>query len=223
MRHLLLFCILFFSASCANAFSPPTVQVKEDHFVGRYWNPLPDEIVARIKGKSWKENCPIPLADLAYVQVTHWNQAGEELTGELVYHVNLAPEIIEIFHELYDAKFPIEKMILIDDYNADDDLSIEDNNSSAFCFRSKNGRPGVCSPHSYGGTIDINPLLNPYVKETTILPKAAAPYLDRTQNVPGMIKEGDACYNAFMKRGYTWGGHWITSKDYQHFEKMPLE
>ncbi|MDF2803281.1 MAG: hypothetical protein K0S61_3184 [Anaerocolumna sp.] len=27
------------------------------------------------------------------------------------------------------------------------------------------------------------------------------------------------CYNAFTKRGFTWGGSWKSIKDYQHFEK----
>ncbi|MDU6249150.1 MAG: M15 family metallopeptidase [Paeniclostridium sordellii] len=34
-----------------------------------------------------------------------------------------------------------------------------------------------------------------------------------------MIKKGDACYEAFIKRGWTWGGDWKSLKDYQHFEK----
>ncbi|MGD2168840.1 MAG: M15 family metallopeptidase [Chlamydiota bacterium] len=188
-------------------------------FLGQYWNPLPESIVERIKGKSWNSDCPIPLEDLAYVQVSHWNYNNEIVTGELIYHKTLALEIIEIFQELFEAKFPIEKMVLIDDYNANDDLSMEDNNSSAFCSRAVVGYSGVFSKHSYGGTIDINPLINPYIRGNTVLPKGSEPYLDRTLDIPGLIKEGDVCYQAFIKRGYTWGGHFISLKDYQHFEK----
>ncbi|PIS01281.1 MAG: hypothetical protein COT84_03175 [Chlamydiae bacterium CG10_big_fil_rev_8_21_14_0_10_35_9] len=196
-----------------------TSTVISGEFLGQCWNPLPESIVKRIKGKSWNSDCPIPLEDLAYVQVSHWNYNNEIVTGELIYHKTLALEIIEIFQELFEAKFPIEKMVLIDDYNANDELSMEDNNSSAFCSRAITGKPGVFSKHSYGSTIDINPLINPYVRGSTVLPKGSEPYLDRTLDIPGLIKEGDVCYQAFIKRGYTWGGHWSSLKDYQHFEK----
>ncbi len=195
--------------------------VNKGDFKVQAYSPLPEAIIERIKGKSWKEDCPIPLNDLAYVVVTHWNLNNELIQGELIWHKNLATEIVDIFYELYEAHYPIEKMVLIDDYDADDELSMADNNSSAFCSRPITGKTDVFSKHSYGGTIDLNPLFNPYVKGDLILPRNAGPYVDRTQDRPGLIKEGDACYTAFTKRGYTWGGHWQSLKDYQHFEKDP--
>lgn len=200
---------------------PPSQAIEKGNFTGKWWNPLPESIVERIQGKSWNEACPIPIKDLAYIRVTHWKFKNEVKTGEIIFHKNLAQEITEIFLELFDAHYPIEKMVLIDDYDANDDLSMEDNNSSAFCSRAITGKPGTFSKHSYGGTIDINPLTNPYVKGQVVLPKGADKYLDRTQVIPGMIKEGDPCYNAFINRGYAWGGHWTSLKDYQHFEKDP--
>lgn len=197
----------------------PTYQCQSNDFYGAYWNPMPDIILERIIGKSWKTDCPVSLDDLAYVQVTHYNDDGKLVTGELIYHKTLAIEIIEIFQDLYEGDFPVHKMVLIDDYNADDDLSMEDNNSSAFCSRSITGRPGVFSKHSYGTTIDINPKVNPYVKGDTVLPSGSAKYIDRSLDEPGMICPGNVCYQAFISRGYTWGGHWTSLKDYQHFEK----
>ncbi len=199
----------------------PAYTVHKEHFTAQYFSPLPDVVIERIKGKSWKEDCPIPLDDLAYVVVTHWNLNNELVQGELIWHKNLATEIVDIFYELYHAQYPIEKMALIDDYDADDELSMTDNNSSAFCSRPIIGKTDTFSQHSYGGTIDINPRLNPYVKGNTVLPRNATRYVNRTQDQPGLIKEGDACYTAFVDRGYTWGGHWKTLKDYQHFEKDP--
>ncbi|ADI38025.1 putative uncharacterized protein [Waddlia chondrophila 2032/99] len=214
---------LVFSEAYSNHVSVPNQEIISKQFAARFWNPLPDSIVERITGNSWNTDCPIPLEDLAYIQVTHWNNEGEVCIGELIYHKNLALEIIEIFQELFEANFPINKMILIDNYRSNDELSMEDNNSSAFCSRSITGKPGVFSKHSYGGAIDINPLLNPYVKGNVILPKGSEIYLDRSLEAPGLIHEGDVCYRAFIKRGYTWGGHWISLKDYQHFEKDPLQ
>ena len=73
--------------------------------------------------------------------------------------------------------------------------------------------------HSYGLAIDINPLINPYVKGDYISPKEAKPYVDRSQIKLGMIDKDDLCYKLFTKYGWKWGGIWNTVKDYQHFEK----
>lgn len=199
----------------------PSQVINEGDFTGKIWSPLPLSIQERISGKSWNEKCPVPLKDLAYIQVTHWNFKGEMTTGEIVFHKNLAEEITKIFQTLFTEHYPINKLLLVDDYNADDDRSMEDNNSSAFCSRAITGKPGSFSKHSYGGAIDLNPLQNPYVKGKVVLPAGAESYLDRTQDVPGLIKEGDICYKAFTERGYSWGGHWNSLKDYQHFEKDP--
>jgi hypothetical protein len=90
---------------------------------------------------------PIPIEDLAYVQVSHYDLKGKICSGELVVHKKLAEPVMQIFKDIFEAKFPIEKMRLIDEYDADDDRSMEDNNSSAFCYRSITNRPGVVSNH----------------------------------------------------------------------------
>lgn len=183
-----------------------------------YYNPIPSDIVQKMIGKSYKENCPIPVTDLAYVKVTHYNLKGEICSGELVVHKKIAAAIMEIFQDIYFAKFPIEKMHLIDEYDADDDRSMEDNNSSAFCFRSITNRPGVVSNHGLGLAIDINTRFNPYVKGDAISPSNARKYIDRSLNEPGMIHPQGAVVMAFKKRGFSWGGDWKALKDYQHFE-----
>lgn len=179
-------------------------------------------ITAEIQEKmrySWKENNPVPLQDLRYITVLHWGFDQQIHRGELVVHKNLAQEVIEIFEELFNEKFPIEKMVLIDAYLANDEASMEDNNTSAFCSRPVTGTTNRFSKHSYGIAIDINPKINPYVKGDTVLPKSGRDYLDRTQAIPGMINEDSACYKIFKKRGWEWGGDWTRLKDYQHFEK----
>ena len=124
--------------------------------------------------------------------------------------------------ELYDAKYQIEKIKLIDDYDANDDKSMADNNSSAFCYRVVDGTD-VLSDHSYGMAVDINPLYNPYVRteygDRNILPVNATEYADRTKDFAHKIEKGDICYNAFIKRGFKWGGEWEGTVDYQHFYK----
>lgn len=181
---------------------------------------ISDALFARMNGKTYSAQCTVPRDELRYVRVLHVNAEGETLTGEMVVNAAIADEVCEIFRELYDARYPIERMRLADDYNAVDEASMEDNNSSAFCYRPIEGtnRP---SKHALGMAIDINTLYNPYYRysDGEVLPVTGAPYLDRSQSFPYKIEEGDLCYRLFTERGYTWGGHWSSVKDYQHFEK----
>lgn len=158
-------------------------------------------------------------ADLSYVQVPLFGFDGQEHIGELIVHQAVADEVEAIFMEIFRARFPIEKMRLIENYGADDNASMEDNNSSAFCYRFAVAKPNILSKHSFGLAIDVNPLYNPYVKKDLILPKSGAQFADRSIVVKGMILPGDACHQAFCKRGWTWGGSWPDRQDYQHFEK----
>ena len=36
---------------------------------------------------------------------------------------------------------------------------------------------------------------------------------------PDKIAEDAPCCREFLRHGFTWGGHWKSLKDYQHFEK----
>lgn len=181
---------------------------------------ISDELFERMSGKTYKAGCTVSRDDLRYVRVLHANAAGEVLTGELVVNVAIADEMCEIFRELYDARYPIERIRLADDYDGVDEASMEDNNSSAFNFRPIEGS-GSPSRHGVGMAVDINTLYNPYYRfsDGTVLPVTGAPYLDRSQEFPYKIAVGDLCYRLFTEHGYTWGGHWNSVKDYQHFEK----
>ncbi len=189
-----------------------------------YYEKLSDEIKARINGKSYAKDCTVPYSDLRYVRVLHYGFDGEVHEGELIVNKAIAEDIVEIFQELYEIKYPIEKMVLVDEYDADDNASMADNNTSAFNYRVVEGTDRI-SMHGYGLAIDINPLYNPYVHtikgKKVITPVNGARYADRSLDCEYYIKKGDALYNAFIKRGFTWGGAWKNSKDYQHFQKEP--
>lgn len=183
---------------------------------------ITDDILTRIENKSYKEDCTIPLHELSYIKVLHYGFDGEIHEGELIVNQEIADDVIDIFKELFEAEYPIEKMVLIDEYEADDNLSMMDNNTSSFNYRVIQGSDSL-SNHAKGMAIDINPLYNPYVRVrdsgTTIFPETAKEYTDRDIECAYYIKKDDVCYNAFTKRGFTWGGDWNTVKDYQHFEK----
>jgi hypothetical protein len=165
---------------------------------------------------SWRTGCPVPLSDLRYVLVDYWGLDGREHRGELVVHADWAVAITEVFEDLFEAGFPIERMVLIDEYEGDDRRSMAANNTSAFNCRVVSGTTRW-SEHAYGRAIDINPVQNPYVSGATVQPPAGAAYLDRTLDLPGMIHSGDAVVTAFDTIGWGWGGDWTNSKDYQHF------
>ena len=188
-----------------------------------YQQEITDDIFDRIEGKSFKANCTTSRDDLRYLRVLHYNKEREVQEGELICHKDIADDLLVIFQELYKAAYPIERMVLIDEYDADDEASMRANNTSAFNFRPASGMRRLSS-HSTGMAIDINPLYNPLVKErggrTLFYPSNAGAYIDRTKYFPYKIEKGDLCYRLFKKYGFSWGGDWRRSKDYQHFEKQ---
>ena len=187
-----------------------------------YQQELTDDIFVRIVGISFKADCTTSWEDLRYLRVLHYNKEREVQEGELICHKDIAGDLLVIFQELYKAAYPIERMVLIDEYDADDEASMRANNTSAFNFRYASGMKRLSS-HSMGMAIDINPLYNPLVKErgghVLFYPSNAEAYIDRTKYFPYKIEKGDLCVRLFKKYGFSWGGDWRSSKDYQHFEK----
>ena len=187
-----------------------------------YISEIPDDIFAKMQGKSYKEDCTVPREDLRYVHVRHMGFDGEAKDGELVVNKAIADDVLAIFEELYKADYPIEKVRLVDEYDADDEASMRDNNSSAFNFRFISHTTRI-SRHGLGMAVDINTRYNPYVKtvdgKLSIEPANGADYVDRSKDFPHKIDHEDLCYKLFKEHGFTWGGDWTHSKDYQHFER----
>lgn len=187
-----------------------------------YATEITDDIFTRINGVSYQENSEISRENLRYLRVLHIGTNGNTYIGEIIVNESISEDVLEIMQELYRAAYPIEKMVLIDEYGGDDEASMEANNTSAFNYRNISGS-GKLSKHSYGLAIDVNPLYNPYVKNTadaTICqPQNALDYIDRSREFSYKIDENDLCYQLFTAHGFTWGGSWNSVKDYQHFEK----
>ena len=166
---------------------------------------------------SWREGCPVGLDALRLLTLSHWNYDGGVSTGELVVHVDFAEGMVDVFASLYDANFPIQRMELVDRFSGDDDLSMAANNTSAFNCREVAWKPGVWSNHALGTAIDINPLVNPYVSNSRVLPPEGAQFADRSSETLGGIYPGDVATTAMSQLGWIWGGTWSPAKDYQHF------
>ena len=170
----------------------------------------------RKKMVSWHPGCPVHITNLRLVTVTHWSFDGKVRTGKLVVHRDVAGDVVTVLHKLFDARFPIRRMKLVDAYGGSDFRSIEADNTSAFNCRYVDGTTRW-SEHAYGRAIDVNPIENPYVSGGTTSHPASRPYLDRSKPKKGMIRDGDVVVRAFASVGWGWGGHWSGVKDYQHF------
>jgi hypothetical protein len=166
---------------------------------------------------SWRPGCPLAVEDLRAIDASHWGFDGAVHEGRIVVAESLVDDVTGVLRELFDARYPIERMEPVDMYGGDDLASVAANNTSAFNCRLATGSTSSWSEHAYGRAIDLNPLVNPYVVGDDVIPEASRPYLDRTRTDQGMIHEGDPAVLAFKSRGWVWGGHWKTSKDYQHF------
>ncbi len=216
---------------------------------GFFYQPLTDPVIAKITGISYPvseavapalaqtavnligagETPAVSLEELRYMNVLYYDFEGEIKIGELICNRGIADDLMEIFYELYLNEYRIERIRLIDEYGGDDTASMEDNNTSCFNYRVVDGTASL-SKHALGCAIDINPFYNPYVVynrdgsgETYISPKGSEIYADRSRNFPYKIDESDLCYQLFKEHGFTWGGSWNSSKDYQHFQKVVVE
>jgi len=178
-----------------------------------------ETVTAERLGKSWREGCPVGPDQLRLVRLSVLGFDGRVHRGELVVATDVVRDVVGTFAELYYNRYPIERMITVEKYDADDDASMAANNTSAFNCRPITGGT-AWSNHSYGRAIDINPVQNPYVSSSgNVYPPNGAPYVDRTRTDPGLIHADDSTVRAFERRGWDWGGYWDTPIDYQHFEK----
>lgn len=173
----------------------------------------------QLRMKIMDKGLSMDLNDLVYVRLRYWGFDDKTHVGIVIIHRELAQDILDVFSILYQHKFPIESMKLMDNFHQDDEASMAANNTSSYNHRKVTGHPGIYSQHSYGRAIDINPLQNPYVKKSLVLPKGASAFVNRQQPSPGKITRDSLIYQAFNQRGWDWGGNWYDVQDYQHFEK----
>lgn len=190
---------------------------------------IPQDVRQVMAGKSMPSGASVGYDDLSYLTIPYYNFNYEISTGHMIVSNTVADEVLDIFAELFDIKYPIEKMEIIDYYGADDYASIDDNNTSAFNYRLSTDGSGRLSNHARGLAIDINPKINPYVKSNgTGSHSNAKEYWSRdytkwTNAVDraAYIGPENKIYDIFMNEhsGWEWGGSWSSYRDYQHFQK----
>lgn len=202
---------------------------EEAAFMDFYWENLNEEVKERITGYSYPDTTePIEITyeDLAYVHIRYCDFDNQDQEGEIICNKKIADDLVEIFQELYNNRYQIEKIKLIDEYQGDDMSSMTDNNTSSFNYRVVSGKKKL-SNHAYGLAIDINPRYNPYIfyqnGEKQVQPLNGVEFVDRGKDFAHKIDHEDLCYRLFIEHGFTWGGDWKNVKDYQHFQKTEVK
>lgn len=204
---------------------------------------IPEDIKEKMEGVSMQHLTGITYDDLSYLTIPYYDFEGNKKNGHMVVNKKLADEVLLIFQELFEIKYPIEKMEIIDEFSGNDkkvgaDLdyaSIDENNTSSFNDRNSID-PGVSnstnpSLHASGQAIDINPQINPYINsdKTSAHPNAQKYNTNRDTKEGWTDVEKAACitedseiYKIFTKYGWKWLGNKDNTGDTQHFYKEDL-
>ncbi len=177
--------------------------------------PISDDFRALMEQTTWEPDCPVAIEDLRKLTLRYVDFDGVDHEGEMIVHVDVAEDLLGVFVEIHARGFPIERMEPIEHFDGDDDASMAANNTSTFNCRPITGSDSW-SEHSYGWAVDINPIQNPYERDGEILPPEGEPYLDRSNERPGMVTR-PGVVDLFDDLGWGWGGDWDSLVDYMHF------
>lgn len=183
---------------------------------------IPHTLEAEMRGTTWRPVCPVNLNELRLLTLRYWDFDGAVREGPMVVNERVAADVVWVFRQLFEARFPIKRMHLARRYRPNhDDPNDRRDYTAAFNCRpviTPRGPLGTWSQHSYGWAIDVNPLQNPFVAaDGYVRNRNARPYRDRALDLPGMIRPGDVVVRAFAAIGWAWGGYWSSGQDYMHF------
>ena len=175
-------------------------------------------------GLSWRPGCPVQPTDLRLLRLSYWGFDGAGHVGEMVVNAKIASKVVGAFRTLWNEKFPINHMETAERYVSPDNINPDgswkpgpdvpdtvDDTSSFLCRTATDSTS--TSMHAYGLAIDINPVQNPYVKGSEVIPVNGS----RDAAAPGTIVAGGVVVTAFATAGLIWGGTWSSLKDFMHF------
>jgi len=167
---------------------------------------------------SWHRGCPVAPSQLRRLQVDYWGFDRRRHSGAVIVNATAVADLTKVFRRLYAARFPLRRLRSIDAYRASDERSLAADNTAAFNCRYVVGPgPKRWSSHAYGLAIDVNPVENPYLESGRVHPRAGRRYLDRSNVRRGMAVRSGILVRAFAAVGWSWGGRWTGTPDYQHF------
>jgi hypothetical protein len=167
---------------------------------------------------SWRPGCPVGPSQLRRIRLRYVGFDGQSHLGTIVVNAAVTDDVARVFRRLYDARFPIRSILPIDVFHGSDSRSTAADNTSSFNCRFAVA-PGAkhWSMHAYGEAVDVDTVENPYIENGVVLPANAKTYADRSNVRRGMAVAGGVLVRAFAAVGWSWGGRWSPSPDYQHF------
>jgi D-alanyl-D-alanine carboxypeptidase-like protein len=172
----------------------------------------------KMLGRSWHEGCPVPLDDLVSIHLNYVGFDDAVHDGVLVIHRKLANEAVEMFGELFAARFPIERMQPYEDFPIGEYAA--NNDTVGFYCRPAQDDRKIFSSHAYGISVDLNPMTNPY-HDPKIGWWPLGSNGDRNRSAPGLIAEESEAVKIFMRHGWIWDGL-LDPPDYMHFGKVTV-
>src|SRR5207247_9645635 len=96
---------------------------------------LPAPLQAELRNGFWHSGCPVPLSRLRVLSVTHWGFDRRVHTGQLVVNRDAAAPLVRVFRRLYELRFPIRRMSLVDAYGVATSRARDPDNTAAFSCR----------------------------------------------------------------------------------------
>jgi hypothetical protein len=169
--------------------------------------------------KTYHAGCPVGPSKLRTVTMNFYGLDKKMHRGLLIVRSDLTTEVIRSFNTSLQHRFRVAKMKNPNVYDGNDPRQMEANNTSAFNCRQVVGNPYKLSPHSYGTSIDVNPVQNPYRDVTgKWWPENGEPYIDRSPVRAGMLTKDSYLTEKLRSYDFFWGGLWYPGRDYQHFE-----
>ena len=153
------------------------------------------------------------LKELTLINVLYRSTDDRIHRGQIMTNKAIEDEIKQMFRFMLDKEFVIAKVIPMVKYNWNDSLSMDDNNTSSFCYRNVS-----YSKHATGMAIDINPRFNPLRWKNSDKPNQPnGATLDTTIN--GTLYPSHPVVKEFRRLGVRWGHTFSKYSDDHHFEK----
>ena len=153
------------------------------------------------------------IRQLVLLDVDYLSTDGKIHRGQVLTNKKIETHIRHMFNFMLENNFVVEKVIPIVKYDWSDSLSMDDNNSSSFCYRNAS-----YSKHATGMAIDINPLFNPLRWKKSDKPnQPEGAVLDTTVN--GTLHPEHIVVKEFRRLGFRWGHTFSKYYDDHHFER----
>jgi hypothetical protein len=172
--------------------------------------------------KTYRSGCPVGPSRLRTIKMNFYGRDRKMHRGVLIVRSDITSKVTRAFASALAHRYPVAKMNNPNVYGGIDPVQMEANNTSAFNCRKVVGNPYRQSPHSYGTSIDVNTVQNPYRDiNGKWWPENGKPYIKRSPRRLGMLYSDSYLTRSLRADHFFWGGFWNPGRDYQHYQYTP--